>query len=137
MQQLFNRSYDQLEKIVSMTNIVCNDVSLSREHRYIVDLATEELFVNMVNYNTETTEKISISIVPAEGGVEVCLTDFDVERFDPASAPEVDINASASERTPGGLGVYLVLRMVDSISYEYNNRQSKITFKVGGTTNHV
>lgn len=137
MQQLFNRSYNELQNIVSMTSAVCNEVKLSSAHRYIVDLAIEELFVNMVNYNTETNEQISISIEPAAGGVEVCLTDFDVERFDPASAPAVDTNAAIEERTPGGLGVYLVLKMVDSISYEYRNRQSKITFRVGGISNNV
>jgi anti-sigma regulatory factor (Ser/Thr protein kinase) len=40
----------------------------------------------------------------------------------------VDTDAPLSERTPGGLGLYLVLKMADSIHYEYHNRQSKITF---------
>jgi anti-sigma regulatory factor (Ser/Thr protein kinase) len=137
MQQLFSRSFDELENIVQMTQQVCAQVALPKAKQYVVDLATEELFVNMVNYNTETTEKISISIAPKEGGVEVSLTDYDVERFDPANAPEVDLNAGINERTPGGLGVYLVLKMVDSISYEYRNRQSKITFSVGGNTSDV
>lgn len=137
MQQLFNRSFDEIENIVKMTKSVCAEVALPSAKQYVVDLATEELFVNMVNYNTETDEQISIAIVPKDGGVEVCLTDFDVERFDPVNAPPVDINAPAGARTPGGLGVYLVLKMVDSISYEYKNRQSKITFTVGGNTNDV
>jgi serine/threonine-protein kinase RsbW len=82
----------------------------------------------MVNYNTETDSDILIEMIPIEQGIEVSLTDFDVERFDPTMAAEIDINAPLSERTPGGLGLYLVLKMADSIHYEYRDRKSKITF---------
>ena len=86
--------------------------------------------VNMVTYNIETKEDILIRMVPHDHGIEVSLTDYDVERFDPTSAGSVDVEAPLDERTPGGLGLYLVLKMVDSIHYEYRNRQSKITFIV-------
>jgi anti-sigma regulatory factor (Ser/Thr protein kinase) len=65
---------------------------------------------------------------PIERGIEVSLTDFDVERFDPTVAGDLDIDAPLSERTPGGLGLYLVLKMADSIHYEYQDRKSKLTF---------
>jgi anti-sigma regulatory factor (Ser/Thr protein kinase) len=93
-----------------------------------MDLSLEELFVNMVTYNTETDRDILIEMYPINNGIEVSLTDHDVERFDPTLAAEVDIDAPLSERTPGGLGLYLVLKMADSIHYEYHERQSKITF---------
>ena len=98
--------------------------------RNVVDLATEELFVNMVTYNTESSEDILIQMVPHDHGVEVSLTDYDVERFDPTGIGPIDVSAPLDERTPGGLGLYLVLKMVDSINYEYRNRQSRITFVV-------
>jgi anti-sigma regulatory factor (Ser/Thr protein kinase) len=65
---------------------------------------------------------------PHEHGVEISLTDFDVERFDPREIGSVDVDAPLEQRTPGGLGLYLVLKMVNSIHYEYRNRTSKITF---------
>ena len=52
---------------------------------------------------------------PHEHGVEVSLTDFGVDRFDPRDAPPVDVDAPLEQRTPGGLGLYLVLKMVASI----------------------
>jgi anti-sigma regulatory factor (Ser/Thr protein kinase) len=69
-------------------------------------------------------------MLPHALGLEVRLTDYDVERFDPTSVASVDIDAPLDERTPSGLGLYLVMKMVDSIHYEYRNRQSKITFIV-------
>jgi anti-sigma regulatory factor (Ser/Thr protein kinase) len=130
VEQKFKRSFDELRNIVTMTEAVFRQEGLQENLRNVVDLATEELFVNMVTYNTETDEDILIQMVPHEHGIEVSLTDYDVRRFDPTSTGTVDVNAPLEERTPGGLGLYLVLKMVDSIHYEYRNRQSKITFVV-------
>ena len=128
MQQEFGRSLDELKKIVAFTDRFFADNAIDDSLRYIVDLCVEELFVNMITYDTETDADVLIEMQPHEHGVEVSLTDFDVERFDPRDAPEVDVNAPLEQRTPGGLGLYLVLKMVDSIHYEYRNRNSKITF---------
>lgn len=130
MQQKFKRNFDELKNIVTMTESVFRELGLPSELRNVVDLATEELFVNMVTYNTETKEDILIEMLPHAFGLEVRLTDYDVERFDPTSAGSVNVDAPLDERTPGGLGLYLVIKMVDSIHYEYRNRQSKITFIV-------
>ena len=128
MQRKFSRSLEELQNIVDFTDDFFERYSADTSVRYIVDLCIEELFVNMVTYDTETQEDILVEIKPHEHGVEVSLTDFDVERFDPRDAPSVDVNAPIEQRTPGGLGLYLVLKMVSSIHYEYRNRNSKITF---------
>lgn len=130
MRQKFKRNFDELQNIVTMTEVLFQEQGLPPGLRNVVDLATEELFVNMVTYNTETGEDILIQMNPHEHGVEVSLTDYDVERFDPTGAGPIDVDAPLDERTPGGLGLYLVLKMVDSIYYEYRNRQSTITFIV-------
>lgn len=134
MKQKFDRNLDELESIVDATEAFFSRNGISSELRNKVDLATEELFVNLVTYNTETKRRIEISMTPMEKGVVVSLTDFDVERFDPtARQGKVDPTAPIEERNPGGLGLYLVMKMVDSIHYDYKNRQSKISFTVSGT----
>ena len=82
----------------------------------------------MVTYDTETNSDILIEMNPNERGVEVIMTDFGVEKFDPRDAATVDVDAPLDQRTPGGLGLYLVLKMVSSIHYEYRDRTSRITF---------
>ena len=132
MEKKFKRSFEEIRNIVSMTADFFAQESLDDSLRNAVDLATEELFVNMVTYNTETEADILIEMQPANGGIEVSLTDYDVDRFDPTEATSLDIEASLDDRTPGGLGLYLILKMVDSIHYEYRDRTSKITFRQGG-----
>lgn len=129
MRKCYSRNFDQIAEIVADTERFFEDENIDPSLRLKVDLSLEELFVNMVNYNTETDRDIELEMVPVEGGLQVSLTDFDVERFDPTIIREVDIDAPLAERTPGGLGLYLVLKMADSIHYEYHDRISKITFR--------
>lgn len=128
MQQEFGRGLDELQNIVSFTDDFFAQNEIDQSVRYIVDLCVEELFVNMVTYDTETSSDILIEMNPHEQGVKVSLTDFDVERFDPRKVAPVDVDAPLEQRSPGGLGLYLVLKTVSSIHYEYRNRNSKITF---------
>lgn len=124
----FPRTIDELENIVAFTHEFFDAEDIDPSLRYIVDLCVEELFVNMVSYNKETNEDILVEMKPHEHGIEVSLTDFDVDRFDPREAPEVDVDAPLEMRSAGGLGLYLVLKMADAIHYEYRDRTSKITF---------
>jgi anti-sigma regulatory factor (Ser/Thr protein kinase) len=128
MKKTYTRSFDEIQQIVADTERFFERQGIDSSLRMKVDLTIEELFVNMVTYNTESDREIQIEMKPIEGGVEVSLTDFDVERFDPTNVRDVDIDAPLAERTPGGLGLYLVLKMADSINYEYHDRSSKITF---------
>jgi anti-sigma regulatory factor (Ser/Thr protein kinase) len=137
MEKKFGRHLGELKNIVAFTDRFFAQESAAASVRYIVDLCVEELFVNMVTYNTETAADILIEMHSNEQGVKVSLTDYDVERFDPRQAEDVDIDAPLEQRTPGGLGLYLVLKMVDSIHYEYRNRVSRITFAANRKPNNV
>ncbi len=128
MRQEFGRSLDELKNIVSFTEEFFAQGQIDESVRYIVDLCVEELFVNMVTYDTETNSDILIEMNPGERGVEVIMTDFGVEKFDPRDAAAVDVDAPLDQRTPGGSGLYLVLNMVSSNHYEHRNRNSRITF---------
>ena len=62
------------------------------------------------------------------GRVTVVLTESDVDKFDVTRPREVDIEASLDERTPGGLGLYLLQNIVDKLDYEYQDRRSRVIF---------
>ena len=128
MRRKYQRSFEEIGTIVADTEQFFAQENIDESLRMKVDLSLEELFVNRGTYNTETSSEILIRMKPIENGVEVSLTDYDVDRFDPTAAGKVDVNASLDDRVPGGLGLYLVLKMADSINYEYHGRTSKITF---------
>ena len=128
MDKTFKRSLAELQSIVAATDEFFAACHIDASIRLHVDLSIEELFVNMVNYNDGTDSDILLQLRLTDGGVEVSLTDYDVDPFDPTCVPDVDVDAPLSARSPNGLGLYLVSKMVDSIHYEYHDRQSRITF---------
>ena len=129
MRKNYKRNFDEIQNIVTDTERFFAQENIDESLRMKADLSLEELFVNMVTYNTETSRDILIEMKALDNGIEVSLTDYDVERFDPTELKQVDVDAPLAERIPGGLGLYLVLKMADSINYEYHDRTSKITFK--------
>lgn len=124
----FKRSIHELPAIVAATDIFFSDRHVDPALRLPVDLSIEELFVNLVKYNHGTNRDITLRLDWVGDAVEVSLTDYDVEPYDPTCAPEPDIDAPLAQRRPGGMGLYLVSKMVDAIHYDYRNRESKVTF---------
>jgi sigma-B regulation protein RsbU (phosphoserine phosphatase) len=123
----FARSFDQLEALFAFTKEHVG----SEELRRTVDFVLEELFTNVVKYGRRGESPVSIDIRVYPGGVQVGLTDDDADFFDVTAAPEVDVNRPIEERRPGGLGIHLVRKLVDSIDYEYDRerRQARIVFR--------
>jgi len=127
----FARTFDALQEIFAFTRDFFARHGVDAEILPTVDLAVEELFTNMVKYSRTGDAQVRIDMAAIAGGVEVALTDYDVERFDVTRAPDVDIGLPIEQRTPGGLGLHLIRRLVDSVAYDYSevDRRSRITFR--------
>src|SRR5207248_1669398 len=122
----FKRSFDELEAIFAFTR-----ENMTAELARTIDFVLEELFTNVVKYGRKSDALVRIDIARIARGVEVTLVDSDAEPFDVTEAPDADINLPIEKRRPGGLGIHLVRKMVDSIRYDYSaeNRTSRITFR--------
>jgi phosphoserine phosphatase RsbU/P len=126
----FTRSFASLEEIFAFTSGVFAAAGIDAALLPTVDLTVEELFTNMVKYGTSSAE-VRVELTRIANGVEVTLTDYDVDPFDVTTAPDVDVTLPIEQRNPGGLGLHLIRRLVDRINYEYSvdTRQSRITFR--------
>jgi len=127
----FQRSFASLSEIFALTADTFAREGIDARLLHTVDLALEELFTNMVKYSRASDAAVHVSIVPIAEGVEVTLTDYDVEPFDVTNTPDIDITLPIEQRRPGGVGLHLIRRMVDSIEYDYSTeqRRSRITFR--------
>jgi len=128
---MFPRSFESIQRIFDFTSEVFTREHIDRALLPAVDLTLEELFTNMVKYSTTSDAAVRIDIAMIDRGVEVTLTDYDVDPFDVTRAPDADITLPIEQRKPGGLGLHLIRRLVDSVAYEYfeEDRRSRITFR--------
>lgn len=122
------RSIHELQAIVTATDLFFSERRIDPACRLPVDLSIEELFVNLVKYNQGTDRDITLQLRWVGDAVEVSLTDYDVEPYDPTRPAELDVDVPLTARQPNGMGLYLVSKMVDAIHYEYRDRVSKVTF---------
>jgi serine/threonine-protein kinase RsbW len=123
-----SRELCEIPRIVEARRLMFARHRLPASLAFPVDLATEELFVNMIRHNTGTDEPITLELEAVSGGVSVSLTDHDVEPFDPGEIAPVDRRAPLSQRRAGGLGLHLVHALVGVVHYEYRDRCSTLRF---------
>jgi anti-sigma regulatory factor (Ser/Thr protein kinase) len=131
MRKKFLRSYDSLEAIYEFTEEILDSAKVAQSARYPVHFAMEELFTNMVKYNPDNSNDILLDVETNDDGVTVRLTDYDVDAFDVTRPRNVDVGAPLDQRNAGGLGLHLIQKMVDTLHYEYSDRQSTVTFTKG------
>ena len=84
-----------------------------------VKLALEELVVNTLSYgfNGQDEQRILLKLIQENQQVTIELSDNGLA-FDPLQKPPPDLDASLEDREVGGLGVYLVRQMMDSVTYQ-------------------
>lgn len=95
-----------------------------------LNLALEEAVTNVILYAyPEGTEGlVDIETVIRED--QVCFVVMDSGKaFDPTVAPEADVTLSAEDRPIGGLGIFLVRQIMDSVSYERLDGRNVLTMK--------
>lgn len=96
-----------------------------------INIAIDELFGNIAHYayNPETgpaTVRVEVDDEP----MTVLITFIDHGKpYDPLAAADPDTTLSAEARKIGGLGVFLVKKTMDDISYEYKNGQNILHIK--------
>ena len=82
-----------------------------------LELAVEEAVVNICLYAYEVPPgELLVSIEPGETRFVVELIDEGVP-FDPLAVDQPDMRAGVEDRPIGGLGIFLVRRVMDEVSY--------------------
>ena len=85
---------------------------------YALRFAVEELGTNTIKYGYAGMEPgdIALDFTAHPDRFVLAMTDWG-RPYDPREAPQPDLTLSAEERPIGGLGVYLVMSMIDDLSY--------------------
>jgi serine/threonine-protein kinase RsbW len=92
-------------------------------------LAVEEVITNIIVHGYKKTgSDIHLSVRFTPHGIVIQVADSAPE-FDPLSLPEPDLGGDIDDRKIGGLGIYLVRQVMDTISYRYENGKNVLTLE--------
>jgi serine/threonine-protein kinase RsbW len=125
----FPRNIGALGEVFTFLEDFADGEKVDEKTAFCINLVVEELFTNMVRHNEGGGDRISVSIERVDNRLNLELVDTDVEPFDPQSAEIPPIDAGIEARRPGGLGIYLVRKMVDDLKYQYetDHRRMRVT----------
>jgi serine/threonine-protein kinase RsbW len=95
-----------------------------------IELATEEALVNIFNYAYPGPEPGGVEVrcrAEEEGRLIVEFRDKGIP-FDVTAQAEPDLDASLPDRKVGGLGVFLIRKLVDEVRYRREEDHNVLTF---------
>jgi anti-sigma regulatory factor (Ser/Thr protein kinase) len=106
-----------LEQLSEAVSRFCRDAGLPDELGLDLQLALEELFANSVMHGKSVDPGGIVVRLELKGDqVEAELEDGGVE-FNPLHQPDPEIGGNVLDRPVGGLGVYLVRKLMDQLEY--------------------
>lgn len=103
------------------------EVRACPEATYAVRLACEEVVVNIIHYAyTEDTDSyLAVSVSKEKDMLRIAFRDGGIP-FDPTAKETPDTDAAPEERAIGGLGIFLVRRVMDEVRYTYRKGENRL-----------
>jgi len=124
---------ENLDEVMDFINEQLEVVDCPMKIQMQIDLAVEEIFVNIANYayQPETgPATVRVEVQPDGSSVSITFIDHGVP-YDPLAKADPDVTLSAEERSIGGLGIFLVKKNMDDVRYEYINGSNVLTIEKG------
>ena len=99
----------------------CYKRDIAKNKILAIQLVVEETLSNICKYGLGIKKSVTVNIRLSEkkGSLNIEISD-NGKKFNPLAADEPDTWAPIEDRTPGGLGIFLIKKKVKSI--EYNNK---------------
>jgi serine/threonine-protein kinase RsbW len=108
---------------------ICRSNGISEEITFALQLSADEACANIIQHGYQDMPIGNIGLDIDIGPTEISLQIHDTGRaFDLRNVPAPDINAPLEERKIGGVGIFLILNMMDSVDYQSTLKGNTLTF---------
>jgi serine/threonine-protein kinase RsbW len=117
----FSSDLGNLEQICSFVTRYAEKAGLDERQVYAVQLAVDEAATNIIEHGYRESGKgdVVITCTPKPDGLRVTLHDH-APPFDPEDVPAPVVDVPLEALKPRGLGIYLMRKMMDEVSYDFN-----------------
>ena len=120
----------EISKLVTFIETIGEELGLSPALVMSLNLALEEAVSNSIlyAYPKEFNQDISIEAVKENNALIFTITDTGVE-FDPTKGGDVDITLTVEDRPVGGLGIFLIKKIMNEVEYKRVDDMNVFTLK--------
>ncbi|MBO5487233.1 MAG: ATP-binding protein [Eubacterium sp.] len=122
---------ENIDAVTDFVNEQLEELDCPMKIQTQLDIAVDELFSNIAHYayNPEIGPA-TVQVEVTENPLSVIITFIDQGvPYDPLAKSDPDTTLSAEDRQIGGLGIYMVKKTMDDISYEYKDGRNILTIK--------
>ncbi len=122
---------EYLEELVKSVSDCARAQGFDRKRTGAIELAVEEAFVNICNYSYPgTTGDVAITCRFDQNRFIMEIADSGIP-FDITQLSDPDITAPAEAREIGGLGIFLMKKMMDAVTYRREGNRNVLNLIVG------
>jgi serine phosphatase RsbU (regulator of sigma subunit)/putative methionine-R-sulfoxide reductase with GAF domain/anti-sigma regulatory factor (Ser/Thr protein kinase) len=116
---IFPARFDELDSIRGFATQAARDAGMDDSETYAIELAIDEACTNIIEhaYQGENRGDIECSCEFDAAGLTVVIRDHG-KPFDPSTITTPDMDADIDDRAVGGLGVFLMKKMMDEVRFE-------------------
>jgi len=124
----FSAQFEYLDEVREFVGNVARKNGFDNKEIYNIQLAADEAASNIIEHAYEgvTDGVLDISCGVKDNIITIILVDYG-ESFDPSTIPLPDLKADLSERKIGGLGIYLMRKLMDEVHYEVKSTGNVLT----------
>jgi anti-sigma regulatory factor (Ser/Thr protein kinase) len=122
---------ENIEVVTNFVNEQLEALDCPMKAQMQIDIAIDELFGNIAHYAYnpkigQATVRVEVTQDPL--AAVITFIDNGVP-YDPLAKADPDTTLSAEEREIGGLGIYMVKKCMDEITYDYKDGQNILKIK--------
>ena len=123
----FAAKFEFLDEIREFVGDIARKGGFGEKDVYNIQLATDEAASNIIEHAYEgvTNGVLDLSCGMENDAIKIVLIDYG-ESFDPSVIPIPDLKADLSERKIGGLGIFLMRKLMDEVHYEPRADKSNV-----------
>jgi anti-sigma regulatory factor (Ser/Thr protein kinase) len=124
----FNAKFEYLDEIREFVGHIARSGGFSDKDVYNIQLASDEAASNIIEHSYEGVSDgiLEISCGLQDSVITIILVDHG-ESFDPSDVPMPNLKADLSERKIGGLGLFLMRKLMDEVHYEADSKNNRNT----------
>ncbi len=124
----FSAKFEYLDEIRDFVGDIARAGGFGDKDIYNIQLAADEAASNIIEHAYEGVSNglLELSCEVKNGSIIIIMVDHG-ESFDPSAIPMPDLKADLSERKIGGLGIFLMRKLMDEVHYESKSTGNILT----------